>query len=125
MNELYAANTYPSARRVAAARRAVKREIESVALFPELARWKTPKERIEAMDSERVTLGERLAAIEAEEAHDAVVRWNALPDDLQERVAEKWNRIYRYGGRSAPLVYFLELIGTTAKVNACLTGGTV
>jgi predicted DCC family thiol-disulfide oxidoreductase YuxK len=39
-------------RRVARAAQVVRREADAVPLFPELARWKSPSERLDAMDTE-------------------------------------------------------------------------
>jgi len=100
-----------SAHRLAAARRAVKREAESVALFPELRRFTTPEERIEQADKAAAEYCARLDAARAEMEDKAIRRFLTLPDAIQEQVAERWMRkIY-----PDDIYYFADLMFTAQR----------
>ena len=78
-------------RRIKNAQKAVQREKESVALFPELARFKSVEERLDAQDKMAfdALIGRRKA--EAEAWLKVRRRLRELPPDKQERFVEHWN----------------------------------
>lgn len=82
----------PSARRLAAARRAIQRDLDSVALFPELARFKTPEERIERMDEAGRAYWQDMRNFRARKWREARRQIRELPEHLRQQVLAYWNK---------------------------------
>lgn len=77
-------------RRIANARRAVKREQESVALFPELARYQTVEDRIADIDSDEVKTVLKMRTHYAASWREARRKLAALPAISRAGVMRYW-----------------------------------
>jgi hypothetical protein len=78
-------------RRLAHARKAIARDKESWALFPEFVKFQTPEERIEAIDTGKLEA-------EIEHRREQAAAWRnarrclaAIPDPLRTRLLQYWN----------------------------------
>ena len=80
-----------SARRIAAAERAVRRELDSTPLFPELARFTTAEERLDATDRMAFDSLARIRRLEAECWRKLHRRLNELSAEQRRRFLEYWN----------------------------------
>jgi hypothetical protein len=101
-------------RRLSAARGAVRRETAAVALFPELARWRTPEERIADMDARADAYAKHMDTVLAEMEREAVERWNKLTYEQQGAVAQEWLSTKCPRG----IEYFLDVMWTTMQKEA-------
>ena len=103
-----------SPRRLAAARRALQRQADAVALFPELQPTQTPQERCEQADRETVAMVQRWRNAEAQNWKRARRLFRALPTTTRAEVAARfWDN--RFMPKTA--VYLLETIrGITKEI---------
>jgi len=81
-----------STRRIKSAQKAVQREKDSVALFPELARFRSVEERLDAQDKSEFTRLIARRRAEAEAWLKVRRRLRQLPSDKQARFVEHWNK---------------------------------
>lgn len=93
-------------RRLAAARRAVKREQGSVPLFPELAKYKTVDDRVKELDQNHLAFALKFRARHAEQWREARRRMKQLNPGTRHALALCWNQ----GGQPKDPVYLLDLI---------------
>ena len=94
-------------RRLAAARRALQRQADAVALFPELQPKQTPQERCEQFDQQAADMVQRWRDAEAANWKRARRLFRALESEARARVEERY-----WGNRFMPktAVYLLEVI---------------
>lgn len=78
-------------RRLAAARRALQRQADAVALFPELAPAETPAERVDRFDAEAVAMVQRLRDHTAQTWRRARRQLRALPPGQRAEVLRQWD----------------------------------
>jgi hypothetical protein len=99
-------------RRLAAARRALQRQADAVALFPELQPTQTPQERCEQFDAETVAMVQRWRDHEAASWRRARRMFRALPSQQRAQVETRF-----WGNRFMPktAVYLLENIYAVNK----------
>ena len=83
-----------TARRLAHAARAVARDKESVALFPELAHHQTAAQRIAAIDAENEAHFQRMRDHTAQTWRRARRALRQLPVGLRAEILAKWNEGY-------------------------------
>ena len=100
-----------SARRLAHAARAVARDKESVALFPELAHHQTAAERIAAIDAENEDHFQRMRDHTAQTWRRARRTLRQLPPERRAEILAKWNQGYL----PAHAHYLADLIHTTTR----------
>jgi len=77
-------------RRLAAARRALQRQADAVALFPELAPTETPAERVDRFDAECVAAVQRWRDHAARTWRRARRQLRALPPEQRAAVLAQW-----------------------------------
>jgi hypothetical protein len=101
-----------SPRRLAAARRALQRQADAVALFPELQPTETPQARCERHDRETVAMVQRWRDAEAANWKRARRMFRALPSETRAQVEVRF-----WGNRFMPktAVYLLETIRAVTK----------
>jgi hypothetical protein len=96
----------PSPGRARAAARAVRREAEAMALFPELRRFTTPEQRLSQVDEARA------AAVAADDAfsvrtwRDALASYRRLTGERRKLVQGQWRR----GCLPRTAYYFADLV---------------
>ncbi len=100
----------PSPGRLRAAARAVRREAESMALFPELRRFSTPEERLGQVDAVRTAAIAADRALEARTWRNARARCRALPAHRRETVRREWER----GDLPRTAAYYADLVHQVA-----------
>lgn len=98
-------------RRLAAARRALQRQADSVALFPELAPKKTPAERIDRFDSDSVAMVQRMRDHQAQTWRRARRQLRALTPEQRAEVMRQWSN--KFLPRTA--VYLADIIFTITR----------
>jgi hypothetical protein len=86
-----------TARRLAAAKRAVQREADAMALFPELRRFHTEEERMTQQDGNYLRLAAALRKGKARCWRDCRRILRELPADIRARVLAKWETRYMPG----------------------------
>jgi hypothetical protein len=96
--------------RVKAAERAVRREADKMALFPELRRVRSVEERMEQMDARSDLITRRLRAGRAAMWREARAFLRALPAADRERLLAKWNTRFMPGG-PAQLLSVARMMG--------------
>lgn len=84
-------------RRIAAAKRAVQREADAMALFPELRRVHTVEERQEQMDDRAMRFIAHMRACRAEAWREVRRILRELPDEARAHVLAKWETRYMPG----------------------------
>jgi hypothetical protein len=84
--------------RVKAAERAVQREADKMALFPELRRVRSVEERIVQMDARQNLITKRLRAGRAQMWRTMRAYLRALPESERRRLLQKWNTRFMPGG---------------------------
>jgi len=96
-----------TSRRLAAARRALQRQADAVALFPELQPKQTPQERCEEADRQTVAMVQRWRDREAANWKRARRMFRALPPAARAQVEANF-----WGNRFMPktAVYLIETI---------------
>lgn len=99
-------------RRLAAARRALQRQADSVALFPELQPTETPEERCRRFDDTSLATVQRWRDTRAADWRRARRTLRALPTEIQARVHQRWTRNRFMPGDP---VYLLETIRAVLK----------
>ena len=97
-------------RRLIAAERAVRREADAVALFPELRRVNSVAQRMEQMDARSDRITARLRQGRAEMWRDARRFLRSLPTEDRERLLARWNTRFMPGG-PADLLSLARLMG--------------
>ena len=99
-------------RRLAAARRALQKQADAVALFPELQPTQTPKERCRQFDDASQAMVQRWRDAEAERWHRARRTLRAMTPLFRASVTERF-----WGNRFMPktAVYLLETIRAVLK----------
>ena len=99
-------------RRLAAARRALQRQADAVALFPELQPTQTPQERCEQADRDTVAMVQRWRDHEAASWKQGRRMFRALPPTTRAQVEARF-----WGNRFMPktAVYLLEIIRAVTK----------
>lgn len=99
-------------RRIAAARRALQKQADAVALFPELQPKQTPQERCEQFEAETVAMVQRWRDHEAASWKRARRMFRALPPAQRAEVEARF-----WGNRFMPktAVYLLETIHAVTK----------
>ena len=99
-------------RRLAAARRALQRQADAVALFPELQPTQTPQERCEQADRDTVAMVQRWRDDEAARWRKARRQYRALPEQTRAQVDARF-----WGNRFMPknAVYLIETIRGVLK----------
>jgi hypothetical protein len=102
----------PTPRRLAAARRALKRQADDVALFPELAPTETPEERVARFDADTDKAVASWRDLEAKHWRRARAQFRALTTEQQARVSQAF-----WGNRFMPKngTYLLETIRAETK----------
>lgn len=80
-----------TSRRLQAAHRAVQREKDANALFPELCRFSTVGERTEQIDSRQDKFVRRMRSFRAQQWLGVRRQLRQLPQEFRERVLAKWN----------------------------------
>ena len=80
-----------SARRIANAQKAVRRELDAVPLFPELARFRTAEERLDQQDQIQVDQWTTIRRSEAAGWHRLHHRLRQLPSADRDRFLDYWN----------------------------------
>ena len=98
-------------RRLAAARRALQRQADAVALFPELAPTETPAERVERFDAQSVATLQRWRDQTAQTWRRARRQLRALPPDQRAAVMAQWNN--KFLPKHAH--YLADIIFTTTR----------
>lgn len=93
-------------RRLAAARRAVSKELSQVEMFPELARFSTVEERQRIIDEQRASFAGRMRSDRAANWHRARKCLLGM-DPISARGVRK---LWSVGGYSGDPVYLLDLI---------------
>ena len=78
-------------RRLAAARRALQRQADKVALFPELAPTETPAERVDRFDADSVAMVLRWRQHTAQTWRRARRQLRALTPEQRAEVMAQWN----------------------------------
>jgi hypothetical protein len=78
-------------RRLSAARRALKRQTDAVALFPELAPTETPAERVDRIDADSVEMVQRWRDHAAKTWRRARRQLRALTPAQRAAVLKRWN----------------------------------
>jgi len=96
--------------RIKAAERAVRKEADKMALFPELRKFTTVEERIDSMDKRSDFICQTLRSGRARMWRDARAFVRALPGQERERLREKWNTRFTPGG-PADLFAVARMIG--------------
>jgi len=86
-----------TARRIAAAKRAVQREADDMALFPELRRFHTEQERMSQQDGNYLRLAAALRKGKARCWRDCRRILRELPPEIRERVRAKWETRFMPG----------------------------
>ena len=94
-------------RRLAAAKRALQRQADAVALFPELQPTETPQQRCDRFDRESVATVQRWRDAEAERWRRARRELRAMTPAAQAQVDRRWVQ-NRFMPKTA--VYLLETI---------------
>lgn len=94
-------------RRLAAAKRALRRQADAVALFPELQPTETPQERCDRFDLDSVATVQRWRDAEAERWRKARRELRAMTPAEQSQVDRRWAQ-NRFMPKTA--VYLLETI---------------
>ena len=94
-------------RRLAAAKRALRRQADAVALFPELQPTETPQQRCDRFDLEGVATVQRWRDAEAERWRRARRDLRAMTATAQAQVDRRWAQ-NRFMPKTA--VYLLEII---------------
>jgi hypothetical protein len=98
-------------RRVAAARRALQRQADKVALFPELAPTETPAERIDRFYDECVAMVQSHRDYLAETWRRARRQLRALTPEQRAEVMRQWNN--KFLPKTA--VYLADIISTVTR----------
>jgi hypothetical protein len=98
-------------RRLAAARRALQRQADKVALFPELAPTETPGERVERFDAEVVAMVQRRRDDLAQTWRRARRQLRALTPEQRAKVMAQWNN--KFLPKHA--VYLADIIFTVTR----------
>jgi len=99
-------------RRLAAASRALRKQAEQVALFPELQPTETPEERCNRFDAEAVATLKRWRATRAADWRRARHKLRNLPPEIQAKVHQRWTQNRFMPGDP---VYLLESIRAVLK----------
>jgi len=107
--------------RIKAAERAVQREADKMALFPELRRFTTVEERMENMDNREDVICQRLRNCRARMWREVRAFVRGLPEEDRNRLLEKWNTRFTPGG-PADLFAVARLMGF--RIDEKLTGST-
>ena len=98
-------------RRLAAARRALQRQTEKVALFPELAPKETPAERVHRFDSDSVAMVQRMRDHQAQTWRKARRQLRALTPEQRAEVLAQWNN--KFLPKTA--VYLADIVFTVTR----------
>lgn len=98
-------------RRLAAARRALQRQADKVALFPELAPTETPAERVDRFDAESVAMVQRHRDWLAQTWRRARRQLRALPPEQHAEVMRQWRN--KFLPKTA--VYLADIIFTVTR----------
>ena len=83
--------------RIKAAERAVKREADRMALFPELRRFTTVEQRCDQMEKRSLGIAARLRAARAKNWREARQFLRRLSSEDRSRVLAKWNTRFTPG----------------------------
>lgn len=98
--------------RVAAAKRAVKKERERAGLFgEELMRFTTPEQRLDQMDTRFVEFAERIRGYTAETWRKNRQKLSKMPAKLRKEVLDYWNSspVPKRADNLADLIHQLEV----------------
>lgn len=87
--------------RIIAAKRAVQREAEAMALCPELRRYSTVEERQEQMDRRSARITATLRTGQAESWRKVRHDFRELPPEVRARVLARWETRYMPGNPAA------------------------
>lgn len=79
-------------RRIAAAKRALKKEKEKAGLFPELMKFNSVEERVEQMDNMLLQRVKQYRDSAAEDIIKCRKRFRSLPDNIKNDVIEYWSK---------------------------------
>jgi hypothetical protein len=96
-----------SPQRIHAAKRAVSKEAEDMALFPEMRRYSTPEERLDQVDGNSADFTARMRQFLARTWRDGRARLRALPPERRAIVMEHWNSNW---GPKREASYFADLV---------------
>lgn len=103
--------------RLRAAERAVRRDKDSVALFPDLARHNTAQERVEQIDADNAAMVQRWRDIEAQTWKRSRRLLRSLPELLRATITAKWQAGWLPGSAS----YLADLIHCEVRQEALRT----
>ncbi len=101
-----------TARRIAAARRALQRQADAVALFPELQPTETPEQRCARFDLENVAAVQRWRDDEADRWRRARRALRAMSPEAQAQVDRRWAQ-NRFMPKTP--VYLLDIIAAVQR----------
>jgi len=118
-----------TARKIKNAARAVRRELDSVALFPELARYSSVEERLNQIDATSIRYWQRMRDADAETWRKFRRRFASLRQEDQERFLEYWNAHVMFPGEacyaSDTLTIFFKRDDWIAEDIKAIQGGEV